>query len=264
MNSLKRAMEKASQIKLLYGFCENPIPLILDSIRFQKKPYEAILKEGNIRFQLNQGCGDWFTIYECCIRKDYISKPVNLKKGDVVLDIGGNFGAFAAISSQVVGEEGHVYCYEPDPISFERIQQHMHINGIDNVTVFNAAVGPSTTQAPLYRTDKSALNTLYFSLNKGVRSKDESVLVDVIGIRSVLDEIGGNVSLAKIDCEGAEYEIFDALENNDITKIAQFAIETHDIKGRSPREIRDRLSRLGYVVDGINPFIAVRKNISSE
>ena len=235
------------------------LPVLLDSIRQQRSAYEVALRDGSLKFQLNARQGDWYIFYECCVLQDYLRPPVVLKPGDTVLDIGGNFGAFALLAARRVGPTGRIYCYEPVRSSFERIERHIQINGLTNVVAVNAAVGATGGTVPLYRSSRSSADSLFRTVDgREGQGRIGVEMVEVIGIKDVLARIG-SVTLAKIDCEGSEYDIFDALGDEDIKAIPQFAIETHRMAGRSRKEIVGRLERLGYAIHGRNPFRAIRQ-----
>jgi FkbM family methyltransferase len=176
----------------------------------------------------------------------------------IVLDVGGNFGGFALAASKRLGRRGQVFVLEPSADSQRRILEHISINSITNVTSEQAAVGAEAGEIELLLFAKSAYNST-ISMNDG-RGQDQAVgkqTVKKISIKSVLNQFE-KVSLAKIDCEGAEYEIFDALTDDEVKKIEVFCIEHHKIPGRSHLEISDRLAKCGYRISGTNPILAVR------
>ena len=52
-----------------------------------------------------------------------------IKKGNVVSDIGANIGYFASIVAKLVGEEGKVFAFEPDPGNFALLERNVQTNG---------------------------------------------------------------------------------------------------------------------------------------
>jgi len=52
---------------------------------------------------------------------DIIKKEVH--HGDVVMDIGANIGYFTIILAKLVGDEGKVFAFEPDPTNFELLKK---------------------------------------------------------------------------------------------------------------------------------------------
>jgi hypothetical protein len=61
---------------------------------------------------------------------------------DVFIDIGSNFGLYAInIGTK---PETQVVAIEPNPAIFNRLQDNMNLNQLDNVLLFNIAVGEKT------------------------------------------------------------------------------------------------------------------------
>ena len=44
------------------------------------------------------------------------------------MDAGANMGAFALRASKIVGEDGSVHAFEPDPINFNRLMNNISLN----------------------------------------------------------------------------------------------------------------------------------------
>ena len=63
-----------------------------------------------------------------------------LDEGDVVVDVGANVGIISAHASGLVGATGHVIAVEPSPRCLGDL--HAVTDGLDNVTVVEAALGP--------------------------------------------------------------------------------------------------------------------------
>lgn len=64
----------------------------------------------------------------------------NMKKGDVVIDIGANIGYFTMLCSRLVGESGKVIAFEPFPAFWCRLQVHIALNQLKNVECIQAAL----------------------------------------------------------------------------------------------------------------------------
>lgn len=71
---------------------------------------------------------------------EYVYHLPNLvQKGDTAIDIGANLGYYSRPLSQIVGNEGRVYCVEPVPVIFEVLKRNMHRRA--NATLLNYALG---------------------------------------------------------------------------------------------------------------------------
>ena len=49
--------------------------------------------------------------------------------GDVVLDVGSNFGHYALNLATAMKRVGQIHALEPDPVNFERLCRHIAWNG---------------------------------------------------------------------------------------------------------------------------------------
>lgn len=117
-----------------------------------------------------------------------------IKKGDVVLDFGGNAGAFTC--SILPKKPKHIYCVEPSDTLIKCLQKN--IKGANNVTLINAAV----SDADLIRRKIEKERGVFVYEN----STDE---YNTITFDTIVKECGiDKVDFLKFDCEGGEYHIF--------------------------------------------------------
>src|ERR1051325_5275956 len=61
-----------------------------------------------------------------------------IKKGDYVLDIGANIGFYSEIMSELVGDTGKVFCFEPDNLNYKYLAKN--IKGKKNIELIKKAV----------------------------------------------------------------------------------------------------------------------------
>ncbi|MGA3186194.1 MAG: FkbM family methyltransferase [Bryobacteraceae bacterium] len=110
------------------------------------------------------------------------------------MDIGANIGLFTlAARRQFVNAE--IHCYEPNPSVLDHLRSHCasvgaHLN--------EAAVGKTNGEVSLEISDNSLHTVTKVSTKGGVRLESFSSVIAGIG----------NVDLLKLDCEGAEWDIF--------------------------------------------------------
>src|SRR3990167_7992301 len=71
-----------------------------------------------------------------------------LSEGAVVVNAGASLGDHACVYSQVVGVTGHVYAYEPHPLTFQALQRNMA--RFNNVTVSPLGLGDQDGLANLF------------------------------------------------------------------------------------------------------------------
>ena len=125
----------------------------------------------------------------------------NLKEGDQVLDIGANIGYYARIISRLVGNSGHVHCFEPDPGNFKRLQES--VGSYKNVSLHQKAVGPRTETLKIYTSPE---------LNVDHRTYEPEVYDKIIEVQALsMDDYlrgkdTGNLKLIKMDIQGFEMQ----------------------------------------------------------
>lgn len=138
--------------------------------------------------------------------------PALVRKGNVVFDIGANFGLFTRFLSEAVGSGGKVFSFEPTPDMFAVLSNSSRKLGFGNVSCLNLAVsdhpGQATMSIPI-RHDGSR-NHYEASLEKGAcRGGDvdsfttEMVTLDGFCESHRLDR----VDFIKCDVEGHEISV---------------------------------------------------------
>jgi len=74
----------------------------------------------------------------------------HIREGDVVLDLGANVGYFSLIAAKLVGENGKVYAFEPDPTNFSFLKKSVEINNYENVICEQKAVSNENGKLKLF------------------------------------------------------------------------------------------------------------------
>ena len=99
---------------------------------FSKSDFVEI--EGRKMFtQNNDGLAlSIFKIYEPN-QTEIVKKYVH--EGDIVVDIGAHVGYYTLLMAQLVGKNGKVYSFEPDPVNFQLLKKSVEINGFENVVL---------------------------------------------------------------------------------------------------------------------------------
>lgn len=147
--------------------------------------------------------------HEIALMKQYI------RKGDVVLDIGANIGFYTNILSELVGENGRVYAFEPDKTNYSYLIQNT--GHLKNVEFYNKAVSDKTGKITLYHSDLLNVDHKTYATNDYTSTSEiECVAMDDI----IPDQ---KVDFIKIDIQGYEYFAFKGMleifRKNDNLKI---------------------------------------------
>ena len=160
---------------------------------------------------------------------DYEVPGVPLRRGDVVIDIGGNQGFYTCYAAW---QGCWVYTFEPDRENFTLLEANVRSNGFaDRVKLLPMAVKLTSGAVQLFRTDKlgGGMHTTNreFAKHQGISVNDA---VEVTAM--TLPELFGSeklerVRLCKMDCEGAELEILQSLTAAEAARVDAFALEFH-------------------------------------
>ena len=141
-----------------------------------------------------------------------------IKRENVVLDIGAHIGYYTLIFAKLVGKNGKVYAFEPEPTNFDLLKKNVEINGYKNVVLINKAVSNKNGKTKLYLgKENTADHRIY-------KSDDSRKFIEIETVK--LDDYFKNhrkVDFIKMDVQGAEYSVLQGmsklLKNNKTIKI---------------------------------------------
>lgn len=152
-------------------------------------------------------------------------------KGKVAIDLGANVGEFCEILAATASK---VFAFEPDPWTVEKLREN--VSGYDNVEIIAAAAGAEAGKAQLFRHVDYADNPETMSQSSSVvsgfqhiDSQGEHFEVDVVNILAFIEDNDLSVGILKIDIEGAELPLLEALfESPVLSRIDYIFCETHE------------------------------------
>jgi len=123
-----------------------------------------------------------------------------LKEGDSFIDIGANFGLFSRIASKKLGENGMVFSIEPNPAAYKFLLEGAENNMFPmNVVASKSADLAFTLHKPWYR--QTTAGRFLQTENGTIKSIKLDDLYN--------DKVIKNVTLIKIDTEGAEFLVLE-------------------------------------------------------
>jgi FkbM family methyltransferase len=154
-----------------------------------------------------------------------------------IADLGANVGFFA-LAARAHFPGARLHCYEPNP----RVHPYLEQNTAGlKVEVFREAVGAREGWVRVEdRGESNAATTAPAS--DGVAQ---------VALGTVVARLGGEVDLAKIDCEGAEWDLF--TEPAPWRHIRHVRMEYHLREGRTYAEVAAALERLGFRLEHHRP-----------
>ena len=138
-----------------------------------------------------------------------------LKEGDTFLDVGAHVGIYTMLASKLVGNTGKVYSFEPTPRTFKTLKNNSSLR--NNITIYNNAVLNEIKQIDFfdYGPKFSAFNTFKKREDKNIEFRDEvqKISVNTIVLDDLCDSQKITPTFIKIDAEGAEHLILQAMQN---------------------------------------------------
>jgi len=222
--------------------------ILLDRAGLLKHPYTLSARIG-LEFELRPGTGDRFTAWETFARNVYFSQNQYLRPGHTVVDVGANIGCFTLLAARLVGPEGRVVAFEPDPKNLTQLQRNIALNRLNNVMVLPNALGNRTALVDLFGGGSSLFPSVFDKVD-GRRDATPRGKVEMIALADALEKYQiAHVDYLKVDCEGAEHLIFSTLSPDIARRIDQITMEIHKIAGYENGDLMDQLTGLGYFLD---------------
>lgn len=177
------------------------------------------------------GSTDPFVIYQILLKggkraEYYVPHALKPK---TILDIGSNIGA-SIIYFHELFPEAKIYGFEPHPDTFRILQKN--VANLSGVSVFNFGLGATNQRmaVPADNVNFGAFNTRGEFKDRGQPAAP--VECEVRRLDEVLREVGiADVDLIKIDCEGAEADVFSTLPDEILNRCRWIVGEFHDHTG---------------------------------
>ncbi|MFT3781273.1 MAG: FkbM family methyltransferase [Nibricoccus sp.] len=131
------------------------------------------------------------------------------RKGHVVLDAGAYCGETTLEMAARVGPSGHVYAFEPDPKNLAWLRRNVEESGFSNITVVPKGLWGQTDTLKFYA-DETPGSTLVASDGADAVHR-KPMEIDVLSPADAFKLIGRIPDFIKMDIEGAEVEVVEAM-----------------------------------------------------
>ncbi|GBF82288.1 FkbM family methyltransferase [Aphanothece sacrum] len=174
------------------------------------------------------------------------------RPGDVVFDVGANFGGLTTLMSRMVGPKGVVCAFEASPRIVDKCQQNIVLSGCSNVQLFHTAVyHKSYGKVPIYL--GSHLNDSIYS---NPQNAPAAYQVSTIALDDFVNHTGLVPTVVKMDIEGAELDALKGMINTITTAKPHLILETQ------PDDTRclDLLRENGYISIDLNTYQEVKSS----
>lgn len=165
-----------------------------------------------------------------------------LRHGDVFYDIGANVGFFATLAAHLVGSQGKVYAFEPNPACAMRIRKNAELNQFSHVEVVEAAVSSCSGRTSL------RLGTITGGSSIMGEKGDRAIDVAQLSIDDFRTRGSRGPTLVMVDAEGAEIEVLEGMCETIQTCRPVIMCEVHWIGNEFLQYCREHLVPQGYEI----------------
>ena len=274
LNRLKRILIQGDVLGLI-KILRKQITLFFYKLLYNNNLIIRKVNEYNMYLDIHQfGISGTLAVFRKREKVDTEIVKKELKKGMKVIDIGSNIGYYALLEAGIVGEEGKVYSFEPDPRNIRLLKKNIKLNNFQEIIEFYPlAVSNQNSFQDFYLNKRSNVSSMISSENL---SAEETIKVKTIKIDDFNQK---DIDFIRMDIEGYEVKAIDGMMNTlrETKKKLKILIELHPFSytekefnflerlkrlkeiGYSPkyavfhlsREMKKKLTERGYKLEGL-------------
>lgn len=215
--------------RLFYGREPESAAAITTKLGFSRQQLvEAILQSSEFKTaHLSSTVPDVWLWHECCggflrinLRDEHISRRIVeaeyeleetafiksiVKNGDRVADLGANIGYYSLLMANLVGPQGKVNSFEPEPTLFHSLESMVIFNQIsDRISLVRSAVSDVNGTSMLHPPpDKCNWGQHYIRSDQNSLAEESANTVTTVTLDSVMGD--ASLDFMKMDVEGAEF-----------------------------------------------------------
>jgi len=175
-----------------------------------------------------------------------------VKKNMVIFDIGANIGYYTLIFADMVGGNGKVYAFEPDPSNYRLLLKNLKANGCDNVITIKKAISDKVGEINFFFSEEHRGDHRIYDPGDGRKLlRVKTTVLDEF----VRDKIQPDI--IKIDIEGGEFLAFLGMDktiksNKGLIIVCEFWPSALKKCGASPQKFLNKIEDYGFKIKLIN------------
>lgn len=168
----------------------------------------------------------------------------HVKPGDVFYDVGANIGFFSVLAARLVGPDGRVHAFEPEPRNAAAVRRNAKLNGFATITVHEAAVADTVGTIRLIVTEHPGGATI--DANSAGADAQRTIEVKSVTLDSLDAE---PATFVKIDVEGTEPAVLRGMLRLAAEHKPLILVEADD-----PREqkLREKVAELNGILESMH------------
>ena len=180
-----------------------------------------------------------------------------LQPGDVFVDVGANIGYFSILAATVVGEQGTVYAFEPDPENYRLIEANVALNNLQGrIHPVQAGLSSAAGDGQLFLSDDNLGDHQIYPTGES----RATVPVALVNGDEYLAGRLQRLELLKVDTQGSEYEVMLgllpllqrlAVPPRIIIELTPLSLRQAGASGRALIELLAQLQQPMWIIDHI-------------
>ncbi len=185
-----------------------------------------------------------------------------LHPGDVFVDVGANIGYFSVLAASVVGEQGTVFAFEPDPNNYRLLCANAELNGFnDNIIAVEAALSDTAGEGRLFLSEDNLGDHQVYA---GDEDRNSVPIVLHQGSHYLAGRLQ-QLDLLKIDTQGSEFQVIEGLMSllcglerkpHIIIELTPHSLRQAGASGRALIELLATLGQPFWIIDHIEHRLA--------
>ncbi|MDE2590834.1 MAG: FkbM family methyltransferase, partial [Patescibacteria group bacterium] len=189
-----------------------------------------------------------------------------ISSGMTIVDVGANIGYFTMLFSKLVGPNGKVVAFEPNPRSYSFLEKNVKSNSLQNIIAVKKAVSDHSGVTKLFLSkNNSTDNRIFDSQIYETDNNREIVDVQVTTLDEHVKDM--KVDILKIDVQGAEMTVINGalqtIKNNpNLQIIVEFWPAGLSSNGTKPLQFLKKLDNLGFYTYDLNGSQPLQKTMT--